>query len=141
MSAFTVAELGYLASQPLMRFATASPEGKPDVVPVVFEVDGDDIVTAGFDITRTVRYRNIQVNPRATVVIDDLASIKPWSPRGIKIIGSVVIEHADDAARFRITPEVVISWGINDTTPGIPTMERRTIQDATPEKDSPNPKR
>ena len=55
MSAFTAAELTYLASQPLMRFATASPQGMPDVAPVVFEVDGDDIVTAGFDITRTVR--------------------------------------------------------------------------------------
>lgn len=63
MSAFTVAELTYLASQPLMRFATASPQGKPDVAPVVFDVDGDDIVTAGFDIARTVRYRNIAVNP------------------------------------------------------------------------------
>ena len=132
MSAFTAAELNYLASQPLMRFATASPEGKPDVVPVVFDVDGDDIVTAGFDITRTVRYRNIQVNPRATLVIDDLASIQPWSPRGIKIIGSATIERPNGAPRFRITPDVVISWGINDTTPGVPTMERRTVRDAVP---------
>lgn len=29
--------------------------------------------------------------------------------------------------RFRITPEVIISWGINDTTPGIPKMERRVV--------------
>jgi pyridoxamine 5'-phosphate oxidase family protein len=140
VSAFTAAELTYLASQPLMRFATASPEGKPDVAPVVFEVDGDDIVTAGFDIKRTVRYRNIAVNPRATLVIDDLASIQPWSPRGIKIIGSAAIEHPNGAPRFRITPDVVISWGINDTTPGIPTMERRTVRDADPEGNAANSK-
>lgn len=127
MSAFTPAELDYLASQPLMRFATASPEGKPDVAPVVFEVDGDDIVTSGFDIARTVRYRNIQANPRATVVIDDLASVQPWSPRGIKVIGSAAIEQTPGGPRFRITPEVVISWGVNDTTPGIPAMERREV--------------
>ena len=131
MSAFTVAELSYLASQPLMRFATASPEGKPDVAPVVFEVDGDDIVTAGFDIARTVRFRNIEKNPRATVVIDDLASVQPWSPRGIKVIGSAAIEHIDGAPRFRISPEVIISWAINDKTPGIPKMERRVVNGAS----------
>ena len=131
MSAFTVAELSYLASQPLMRFATASPEGKPDVAPVVFEVDGNDIVTAGFDIARTVRFRNIEKNPRATVVIDDLASVQPWTPRGIKVIGSAAIEHVDGAPRFRISPEVIISWAINDTTPGIPKMERRVVNSAS----------
>jgi pyridoxamine 5'-phosphate oxidase family protein len=127
MPAFTDAEIAYLQSQPLMRFATASPTGKPDVVPVVFSVDGDDIVTSGFDITHTVRYRNIQVNPRTTVVVDDMASIDPWSPRGLKIIGSVAIETTEDGERFRITPEVIISWAINDTTPGIPKMERRVV--------------
>ena len=113
-----------------MRFATASPEGKPDVAPVVFEVDGDDIVTAGFDIARTVRYRNIQNNPRATVVIDDLARVQPWTPRGIKVIGSAAIELVDGAPRFRISPDVIISWAINDTTPGIPKMERRVVRTA-----------
>jgi pyridoxamine 5'-phosphate oxidase family protein len=127
MSAFTDAELAYLRTQPLLRFATASPTGRPDVAPVTFEVEGDDIVSAGFDITRTVRYRNIQANPRATVVVDDLATVDPWSPRGIKVIGAAAIEEVDGAPRFRITPEVIISWGVNDTTPGIPTMERRTV--------------
>lgn len=127
MSAFTPAELAYLTAQPLMRFATASPDGRPDVAPVVFEVDGDDIVTAGFDITHTVRYRNIQANPRATLVIDDLATVEPWSPRGIKVIGTAVIEQRHGSPRFRISPKVIISWGINDTTPGIPKMERRQI--------------
>ena len=127
MSAFTPAERAYLESQPLMRFATASSSGRPDVAPVVFSLDGDDIVTAGFDITNTVRYRNLQTNPRAVLVVDDLATVDPWSPRGIKIIGAALIEEFDRAPRFRITPEVVISWAINDTTTGIPKMERRTV--------------
>ena len=63
MSAFTVAELEYLATQPLMRFASASANGRPDIAPVVFEIDGDDVLTAGFDISHTVRYRNIQSIP------------------------------------------------------------------------------
>lgn len=127
MSAFTDAEVRYLRSQPLMRFSSASLDGRPDVAPVVFQIDGDDILTAGFDITHTVRYRNIQSNPRVCVVVDDLASVDPWSPRGIKIIGSASIEVVDGAPRFRISPHVIVSWAINDTTPGIPKMERRTI--------------
>ena len=127
MGAFTGPELDYLRSQPLMRFATASASGRPDVAPVVFTVDGDEILSSGFDITHTVRFRNIQTNPRATVVVDDLASTDPWTPRGIKIVGAVTVETVDGSPRFRITPEVIISWGVNDTTPGIPKMERRTV--------------
>ncbi len=127
MAVFTDAEIEYLRTQPLMRFATASVSGRPDVAPVVFELDGDAIVSAGFDIAKTVRYKNVKANPRATVVIDDLASTNPWSPRGIKVIGSCIVESHGEGERFRITPEVIISWAINDTTPGIPTMERRTV--------------
>ncbi len=127
MSIFTEAELDYLASQHLMRFATASPAGKPDIAPVGFSVDRDAIVSSGFDITRTVRYRNVQKNPRAAVVIDDLAAIDPWTPRGIKVIGTVTIEEADGSPRFRIRPDVIISWGVNDTSPGRPNMERRSV--------------
>lgn len=128
MGTFTDAEWAYLRSQPLMRFATASPSGRPDVAPVAFECDGNDILTSGFDITRTVRYRNVQKNPRATVVIDDLASIDPWAPRGLKIIGTCSIESRPGGERFRIVPEVIISWGINDPKPGIPAMERRKVE-------------
>ena len=127
MAAFTQREFDYLRSQPLMRFASASPAGRPDVAAVAFEVDGDDIVTAGFDIAKTVRYRNVQANPRAAVVVDDLAAVDPWTPRGIKVRGRVRIEEDASGQRFRITPEVIWSWGINDPGPGIPTMERRDV--------------
>ena len=131
MAAFTEQELAYLAGQPLMRFASASPTGQPDVATVAFSVDGDDIVTAGFDIAKTVRYRNIGANPRAAVVIDDLAALDPWTPRGIKVRGRVRIEGPGEGEgggqRFRISPEVIWSWGVNDPGEGIPQMERREV--------------
>lgn len=127
MGAFTDSELDYLNSQPLMRFASASPEGRPDIAAVAFTVDGDDIITSGFDIRKTVRYRNIGKNPRASVVVDDLASTDPWAPRGIKVYGSVAIEDDTAGQRFRITPEVIWSWGINDVTAGIPSIQRRNV--------------
>ena len=57
----------------------------------------------------------------------DLASTNPWSPRGLKILGRTTIEKTANGEQFRITPEVIISWAINDTTPGIPKMERRVV--------------
>jgi len=127
VAAFTQREVDYLTSQPLMRFASASPTGRPDVAAVAFSVDGDDIVTAGFDIAKTVRYRNVEANPRAAVVIDDLAALEPWTPRGVKVRGRVRIEGDASGQRFRITPEVIWSWGVNDPAPGIPTIERRDV--------------
>jgi pyridoxamine 5'-phosphate oxidase family protein len=127
VTAFTERELEYLRSQPLMRFASASPTGVPDVAAVAFSVDGDDLVTAGFDITKTVRYRNIGQNPRATVIVDDLAALQPWTPRGIKVRGRASIETDAVGERFRITPEVIWSWGVNDPGPGVPKMERREV--------------
>ncbi len=121
------AELAYLATQPLGRFATASATGQPDVAVVIFGVDDGCIVTAGFDITRTVRYRNAKTNPRAVFIVDDLAGTDPWSPRGIKVRGSVAVEAHEGGERFRITPEVIWSWGVEEPAAGIPQMTRRTV--------------
>ncbi len=113
MSVFTNEEIEYLQSQRMARLATASPTGQPDVAAVTFGVDGDTIVSGGFDITKTVRHGNLLKNPRAVIVIDDLASVDPWSPRGVKVRGAAAIEEGTGGLRIRITPEVIWSWGIN----------------------------
>ena len=56
--------------------------------------------------------------------------MNPWTPLGLKIMATASVEETSDGPRFRIRPEVIISWGINDTTPGIPKMERRVVADA-----------
>ena len=88
------------ASRPRRR------RGEPDVAAVGFSVDGGTIVTGGFDITKTVRYRNLLANPRATIVIDDLASVDPWAPRGVKVRGAAAIEEGAGGLRIRIAPDV-----------------------------------
>jgi len=113
VSSFTDLELAYLRSQRLARLATASASGQPDVSAVGFEIDGDAVLSGGHDITKTVRYRHLNENPQATIVIDDLASIDPWQPRGVKVRGTATIETHDGSARIRIRPEVIWSWGIN----------------------------
>jgi hypothetical protein len=42
----------------------------------------------------------------------------------------VTIEDHDGGQRFKITPEVIWSWGINDPKPGVPSMDRRTVGEA-----------
>jgi pyridoxamine 5'-phosphate oxidase family protein len=128
MTVFTDAERDYLTTQPLARIATASESGVPDVAAVGFTVDGDHVVTGGFDITKTVRYRNLQANPRATIVIDDLASVDPWRPRGVKVRGSATIEEGSGGLRIRIVPAVVWSWGLNaGAETRFRTIERRDV--------------
>jgi pyridoxamine 5'-phosphate oxidase family protein len=128
MSVFTDLELDYLASQRLARIATASASGQPDVAVVGFGLDGDVIVSGGIDLTKTIRLRFLQENPRATIVVDDLASVTPWAPRGVKVRGRASLEDLDGALRIRIEPEVIWSWGINrDAEKRFASIERRAV--------------
>ncbi len=128
MTVFTEAETAYLTSQRMARLATASPSGQPDVAAVTFDIDGDTIVSGGFDITKTVRYGHLLKNPRAVIVIDDLASVDPWSPRGVKVRGTATLEGAAGVMRIRIVPEVIWSWGLNtDAEKRFHGVERRDV--------------
>lgn len=130
MAVFTDAELEYLGGQRLGRIATASAVGDPEVSPVGFEADPAGISTSGLDITKTVRYRNIQATGRAAMVIDDLASVDPWRPRGVKVAGRAVVDSDEQGQpRIRLTPETVWSWGINEGAPKhfADRIEKRTV--------------
>lgn len=116
--AFTEEEIAYISGQPLARIATVSSEGQPDVVPVVFEFDGFHFYIGGYAPERARRTRNIdQGNDKVALVIDDLASVKPWSPRYVRVYGTAELVYREGQAGsgriMRITPEV--SWSLNLT--------------------------
>src|SRR5438309_11317063 len=123
---FSKAEVDYLKTQRLARVATASPKAVPEVSPVGFEFDGKYIWIGSHtqDIfPRTRRYKNITSgNARISIVIDDMASVDPWRPRGIKVSGTAeVMEHKGifgDGRYIRITPKVSVSWGIEPPKQG-----------------------
>ncbi len=95
---------------------------------VGYALDGDSIVSGGIDLTKTVRFRHLQENPRATIVVDDLVSTDPWSPRGVKVRGSASIEEHEGSLRIRIEPEVIWSWNINaDAKKRFASIERRRV--------------
>jgi pyridoxamine 5'-phosphate oxidase family protein len=123
---FSDAETAYLKTQRLARVATASSRGVPEVSPVGFEFDGKYFWIGShsqeiFPTTR--RYRNITGgNPSVSLVIDDLASVDPWRPRGIKVSGKAeMMQHKGmfgEGRYFRITPRVTVSWGIEPPKAG-----------------------
>ncbi len=97
-----------------------------------FEFDGRYfwIGSHGQDIfVRTRRYRNIRAgNDRVALVVDDLASVDPWRPRGIKVSGRAeLMEHEGmfgPGKYFRITPSVTASWGIEPSDVRGPSLKR-----------------
>jgi pyridoxamine 5'-phosphate oxidase family protein len=114
---FTDKEREFLAAQPLARIATASGKTlEPDVAPVGFDFDGRFFYVGGHNIPATLKYKNVRSNPQVALVIDQLVSMNPWTPRGIKVHGAAQIVrregYAGPGEYIRIEPTKKWSWGI-----------------------------
>lgn len=113
---FTEKEAAYLKSQRLARFATASPAGQPDVVAVSYEFDGEVFHIGGLRQKKTVKYKNVLKNPLVALVVDDLESVDPWRPRGIRVYGKGDVVQRKGflgpGDYIRVTPGAKWSWGI-----------------------------
>lgn len=123
MDVFTEDEIAYLNNQRLGRLATANRSGQPHVVPVSFHYDATTgtIGIGGHNMDQSKKYRDVVANPQAALVVDDLVSTDPWTPRMIEIRGTVETfpeggEHLSSRVSgpwIRITPKRVFSFGIN----------------------------
>lgn len=111
-SAFTDAEVRYLSERRLGRIATVGRDGTPHVAPVGWSFHPDDgtIEVGGRNFAESKKYRDVARSGRAAIVVDDLASVDPWRPRGIEVRGRA--EAFTDPPRIRIHPERVVSWGL-----------------------------
>lgn len=112
MSLFTDAETAYLRERRLGRIATVGPDGTPHVTPVGWSLseDGTVIEVGGIELTATKKFRDVARTGRAAIVIDDLASVDPWRPRGVEIRGRA--EAVGESAVIRIHPERIVAWGL-----------------------------
>ncbi len=80
-----------------------------------FRFDGQVFIVGGFNIARTLKYRNVKANPHVALVIDDLETIDPWRPRNVKVHGlAEVVEEPGKDAYLRIAPERHWSMGLED---------------------------
>lgn len=123
MSVFTAAELDYLTGdRRLGRIATVGADGTPHVVPVGWSYDAghDAIQIGGLELEKTKKFRDVARSGRAAVVVDDLASVDPWRPRGVEVRGPAEAIPGPNAL-IRIRPERIVSWGLE------PERQARTV--------------
>ena len=116
---FTDKEIAYLKSQPLARLATVAQDLQPDASPVGFDFDGAVFWIMGRNLTTTRKYINIdEGNTKVALVIDDLESINPWRPRGIRIFGiaDIAEKEGDTPGQrpyIRVSPTISWSWNVD----------------------------
>ena len=114
---FTEKEIAYLKSQPLARIATVSSSGQPDNSATGFEFDGQVFYLGSMgDLRLSRRGKSVLAgNTKVSLIVDDLKSVDPWSPRSIRIYGTA--KFVERKGRFGqkhymvITP--TISWSVN----------------------------
>ena len=142
-SFLTEQESAYLHSQALGRLATVTPKARPHVVPVRFHLDDStatiEIGLADLPERGQNRFyrRCIESNAWVALVVDDVASTDPWTPRGVLLRGRAEVMR-EGGERFgpgagpvwiRILPSWVSSWGI-EAGPKEPPYSRAVHVDA-----------
>ena len=119
---FTKAEIEYLSSQMLGRIATVSPDGTPEVRPTSFSYNAElgTIDVGGLHMGDTKKFRNVVAGSRASLVVDDVASVDPWKVRGIEIRGEAEALTGQppymsgfSGEIVRIHPSRILSWGLD----------------------------
>ncbi|MDT9690223.1 PPOX class F420-dependent oxidoreductase [Streptomyces sp. P9(2023)] len=121
---FTDAELGYLRTQRLARMATVDPTGQPQANPVgFFPQDDGTVLVGGLAMGRSKKWRNLRANPKVALVVDDLASVRPWRVRGVEIRGvaELLVGPHELGPHFseeviRIHPRRIHSWGLAEAS-------------------------
>jgi pyridoxamine 5'-phosphate oxidase family protein len=110
---FSDAEAEYLAENFIGRVATTSPSGQPHVVPVGYRFDGSTITFGGWNLSTSLKFRNLMSNDKVAFVVDDIVSTKPWKVRGIEIRGRAEpLVSGDGVSMIRIFPLNIRSWGL-----------------------------
>ncbi len=135
----------WLAAAPTAHLATADASGAPHVIPVCYAFDGQALFSVldqkpkRAQVTRLRRVKNIQENPRVSLVVDHYE--EDWSRLGyILVMGTTELlfdgtEH-DEAVKLlrekysqyrsmgldanpviKITPHRFVCWGAVPTAP------------------------
>ncbi len=134
----------WLVSAPSAHLATADTSGAPHVIPVCYASDGRSLFSVldqkpkRAHITRLRRVKNIQENPRVSLVVDHYED--DWSRLGYILVngtaellfeggerdGAVLLlrqkysqyreMNLDASPVIKITPQRVVTWGVAPTS-------------------------
>lgn len=129
----TSEQRAFLASSRVARLATVGADGRPHLVPVVFAVDGDELVVPldgkpkRVDARRLRRVRNVEETGRACLLVDRwsedwsqlawlMLECRAWvadvSAGDLERLRSRYPQYADVAVvgAIRLAPEHVVEW-------------------------------
>jgi pyridoxamine 5'-phosphate oxidase family protein len=109
--AFTEDEMTFITQSRLARVATASSDGQPHVVPVVYEFDGTAFYFTGWNLEKSLKFRNLLKNRKVAMVIDEVVTVSPWRPRGIEVRGLAELGSEGGRSYVKVNPLVKRSWG------------------------------
>jgi pyridoxamine 5'-phosphate oxidase family protein len=144
---FTDAECAYLAGHPLGRLATIGPDGAPQAHPVALWLNGaaGTIDIGGPELARSQKFRNVQADPRVSLVVDDQAEIPNpigQTGRGIEFRGLAEVVVLDpplipgfSSETLRIRPRRIIAWNIAEFTPSpgrLPHLQGYSSRNVSP---------
>jgi len=94
MEVLTPKQLGFLRGHELCRLATASKDGLPHVVPVIYALDGEDVIVAVDYGTK--KLGNLRQNRKVALVVDEF---RP--NRGLMIEGDCeILERGKEYLRL-----------------------------------------
>ena len=118
----TAAHIEYLASQLLGRLATTGTDHKPQLCPrrSATTPTSARVDIGGHRMANTKKYRDVQATGWAAIVVDDVVSMDPWTPRFLEIRGRAEAVPTGGAhlgpgfgeAFIRIYPQKINSFGI-----------------------------
>jgi PPOX class probable F420-dependent enzyme len=129
MVKFTGKEESFLKSNAVCRLATASKEGRPQVTPVMYALDGTGFVIAVDYGTK--KLKNVRENQHVALVVDSLRPTRAVTVEGTCRVHERGTEYRrllnllmtrfefyrknpwgeGESPIFRIVPTKVVSWG------------------------------
>jgi len=129
MVKFTVKEEAFLKSNEMCRLATASKEGRPQVTPVMYALDGTGFVIAVDYGTK--KLKNVRENPSVALVVDRLRPTRAITVEGtckvhergaeyLRLLNLLMVRFEfyrknpwgeGESPIFRVTPNKAVSWG------------------------------
>jgi pyridoxamine 5'-phosphate oxidase family protein len=133
MAIFTEREIAYLRQQRLGRLATVGKDGTVQNNPVGFGYNDalQTIDIGGHNMAASQKFRYVAAGSKVSFVVDDIASLNPWTVRCLEIRGDAqaLAEPTNSAAHMggpiiRVHPRRIISFGID---PDNPAAGKRTV--------------
>jgi len=131
-------EIEFLRGTALGRLATIQPNGTLQNSPVGYSFNETlgTIDIFGFHMSKSQKYRNIASNDKVAFVVDDIASVNPWTVRCFEVRGTAEALTGQNPLSPYMSPEVIrihprriIGFGIDNTDidPHLLEMDARNV--------------